>query len=90
MLHLQLLIGQGYCLVRTISKPLAYMPNVLLVKNGIQFCGLLQRCLIWPEATEYESERGGAMPHWGNLIPSGEDNSRGVESPFAKQGLYQN
>ncbi len=83
---MQLLIGQGYCLVRTISKPLAYMPNVLWVKNGIQFCGLLQRCLIWLEATE--SERGGAMPHWGNLIPSGEDNSRGVESPFAKQGLY--
>ncbi len=24
------------CLVRTIHKPLAYMPNVLLVKNGIK------------------------------------------------------
>ncbi len=33
----QLLIGRGSSHVRTINKPLAYMTNVLLIKNGIQF-----------------------------------------------------
>jgi hypothetical protein len=35
-IFLTYLIGQGYCLVRTIHKHLAYMPNVLAIKNGIK------------------------------------------------------
>ena len=31
------LLGKAPCLVRTIKKPLAYITNVLLVKNGIHF-----------------------------------------------------